>query len=579
MATVAQRPEPALVYVFFLVASDTRGFRILELRSRVAFLAFHFEVAARKRKARSRVVEVGLLPVAFLVASRASRSLLALVHIVLGMAGIALGRKLDLACRLRMATLALRRAMFPSKWIARVLVVVEPRGLPVLRAMTALTLLAERTLVLIVLAMAGIAGLRSGLGRCRFMAVTAFDRTVLARQREARARMIELGFFPRPFDVAICARVAQRAFVRVVLAVTRHTSHRRVLERRALMAGLALHRGVLAKQRETGLPVVEARFLPAALRMTVCANAAESPLMLVILAMAGDALRRQLVLVQRAGMATVALDLAVPAAQGIAGIGVVIKHDGVPVFCVVTGLALLAEAGLVLVILAVTRNAGLRRLSKCGFLVAVAAFRGSVFSDQRKASLGVIESRFLPVLLRVTVCAGPSQRTLVGIVLAMAIYARAGRGSKFGSDLVAGAALHFRVLALQLEIGQRVVETSLVYRRDTRTPTFVLRVATAARWDLNATVVPLLACHVLRHLLVAIQAQSILSSLVQQDVAVAAFAFQFGVPFDHLPRHEHALERLTVRGTSANCQRCHEERRAEARRQGTNHECSGDPFA
>ena len=89
--------------------------------------------------------------------------------------------------------------------------------------------------------------------------------------------------------MAVAARVAQCAFVLVILLVTGNTGHGRVLEKRTLVTGIALNDRMLAAQREAGLSVIEARLVPGALDVTVTTFIAQRALVLVVLFVTGHA--------------------------------------------------------------------------------------------------------------------------------------------------------------------------------------------------------------------------------------------------------------------------------------------------
>lgn len=67
------------------------------------------------------------------------------------------------------------------------------------------------------------------------------------------------------------------------------------------------------------------------------------------------------------------------------------------------GLALLAEAPFMRVVLLVTSQASGRRIAERAVLVAIDALQRGVLASQREASLIVIEARFLPRVFSVAV--------------------------------------------------------------------------------------------------------------------------------------------------------------------------------
>ena len=94
----------------------------------------------------------------------------------------------------------------------------------------------------------------------------------------------------------------------------------------------------------------------------------------------------------------------------------------------------------------------------------------------------------------------------------------------------------------QRVIGRGVVELVFVERRDVHVAALVLGMAAAARLDLDASVQALVPRDVLRHGLVAIEAEPVLRALVEAHVAIGAFALELRVAGDDLAGHERAFE-------------------------------------
>lgn len=104
--------------------------------------------------------------------------------------------------------------------------------------------------------------------------------------------------------MTIGAFLAETALV-VRIGVAGSARSLRILEPRCSMALLAGHRDVQAEEGKTRQIVVEAdRFSPAALVVALTAAGSELPLVRIVLPVTGDACRRQLVLVEVAGVAS-----------------------------------------------------------------------------------------------------------------------------------------------------------------------------------------------------------------------------------------------------------------------------------
>ena len=96
VAGLATGSERIFVLVVFLVAADAGDAGILEGRRQVALLAFKSVVLAEQREAGKPVVDLGRFPVALVVTGFAFLSFLALVLVVLLVAGNADCRQLVL---------------------------------------------------------------------------------------------------------------------------------------------------------------------------------------------------------------------------------------------------------------------------------------------------------------------------------------------------------------------------------------------------------------------------------------------------------------------------------------------------
>src|SRR4030066_200070 len=146
----------------------------------------------------------------------------------------------------------------------------------------------------------------------------------------------------------------------------------------------------------------------------------------------------------------------------------------------------------------------------------------AVLASERKVRLAVVEVRVLPVLVGVAVGAGIAQFALVLVVLAVAGDAVGWRFAELLALGVAVAALHLGrgMTALELEIGELVVEGLFIERRDVHVATLVFCVADAAFLFLDASMVTLLLDGILGHILVAVETQSALRAFFEPHVAL-----------------------------------------------------------
>ena len=240
--------------------------------------------------------------------------------------------------------------------------------------------------------------------------------------------MIEAPILPRQGVVAGFATRSKLVFVLVVFFVTGHTGYARVLEGGRQVALLALGLGVLAEQRETGQAVIDLAGFPVTLVVTGFAFLAFLPLMFVVLLVAGDAGRWQLVLEQRTGVTGFALGFGMFAAQGVFSIPVVVERSCLPAFLDVTGFAFVAESSLMAFLVVVGAMAGDARLLEF-FHVQDAGMAGftlgrDVFATQNVFRVAVmIKGRDGPVLFGVTGLALFAEATLVAFLVVVGLVA------------------------------------------------------------------------------------------------------------------------------------------------------------
>ena len=164
---------------------------------------------------------------------------------------------------------------------------------------------------------------RAGAGEPQFslhrklVAGKAVQPLVLSVENEGGAAVvIKVPLLPAARVVTLLALNAEPLLVLVVLAVARVAIGLGVLELRRGVAVLAGDFRVLAEQRKARQAVVEPGLLPARLVVARLALWAELPFVLVVLAVTGDAGRRELLLVDEPLVAADAGDLGVLGAEG-----------------------------------------------------------------------------------------------------------------------------------------------------------------------------------------------------------------------------------------------------------------------
>ena len=136
------------------------------------------------------------------------------------------------------------------------------------------------------------------------------------RQRITRLRVV-IKTPPRPTIGIVAERtIGAEAPLMVLVAVAGGATQRRALERLRAMALLARHDGVAPDQRESRNVVIEGRdAAPIVLAVTSVATIAKLTVVSIVLTVTGYAGRRQLVAIEIAGMAGVALYLRMGASE------------------------------------------------------------------------------------------------------------------------------------------------------------------------------------------------------------------------------------------------------------------------
>lgn len=209
--------------------------------------------------------------------------------------------------------------------------------------------------------------------------------------------------------MAVAAFGSQIFLVLIVFGVAAIAVFGRLFVHRALVTLLALHLGVLAKQGEVALVMVElGNVFPVLFCVATCTVFPQGFFVLVVLHVAGIALLTGLLFVQITRMAIFASRLLVLSAQYIFRIYIVIERGGLPMLVIVASLALLPVQAFVTLLVVYPFVAGVavfRRVFVVIVLVTVRALHIDVFARQWKLGSVVIEPRFFPVRLGVTVAA------------------------------------------------------------------------------------------------------------------------------------------------------------------------------
>lgn len=236
---------------------------------------------------------------------------------------------------------------------------------------------------------------------------------------------------------------------------------------------------------------------------------------------------------------------------------VMVKNNGLPIFCRMTALALLPKNALVLVLVKMTSNAS----HGCRFEIigGVALFTGhrGMLAFQRKSRPGMVEADLFPGLRIMTTLAGLPQCPFVLILLEMAGITIVGGFAKFRFQM---AAIAFRGLMLsgQLELSLSVVEVGGINLDEKIFPPLVFRVAGLASGGVGLSVEAGLPFDIFLDFLVAGKT-FIGKNLLDQIMAVQTLSFIFFVDPGHLPGH-HPLQDVERIGHPHRCEKHYENR-------------------
>lgn len=179
----------------------------------------------------------------------------------------------------------------------------------------------------------------------------------------------------RPVDRRMAERaiVGKTVIVRIFRRVARHTAHRSVPEPLCFVAGRALGIHVFAKQRKAGQTMVKEDVLaPRLFVVTVLAGFSLGTLVRVIVLVAQTASARGLSVKNRLDVAGRAFNTRMRTAEGMLRVDVMIEGQLCPLAGHVAGVAALAKMPVMIVIVAVTGEAGCGQLiGKWVFAVAI----------------------------------------------------------------------------------------------------------------------------------------------------------------------------------------------------------------
>ena len=231
VAGFALLAETSFMLVILLMTAVTSQRCILEGGRQVAFVALDLAVAAGQGETRQFVIEGRVLPFLFVMTRLALVAQLALVLVILlvtGNTGAFQLALVNVALLRQVAAIALAFPMLALEQVFGFLVVIENAALPILGRVAAAAFFAITPLVpllVIILAVTGDAlgfhlqGLGIGTADTAFMTSLAFGILVLVAQGKLGVVMIEVGILPTALVMAGLAFFAQFAAMAFFLII------------------------------------------------------------------------------------------------------------------------------------------------------------------------------------------------------------------------------------------------------------------------------------------------------------------------------------------------------------------------
>ena len=279
-------------------------------------------------------------------------------------------------------------------------------------------------------------------------------------QRVTRLRVM-IKAPPHP-TIRIMAERAVRtqATLMMLVGVAGRAIQRRALKRQRAVAFLTSYDGVASNQRKSSDVVIEGLYLaPTGFSVTLLTAATKLALVPIVLPVTRYTARCQLVAIEIAGMARIALDLRMRGSQRKFRRLVMIEEIRFPLVLFVTGLAFSAVSSGVNILNPVAIDACRADPLVTFANMARRAGNGAMCALEPELGLIVVE-RFdtTPYRLAVTIVARFPEPALVRIVHLMTVEAASRRVAEFYCLRVTVAALHGFVSVPQLKIRKRMIE-------------------------------------------------------------------------------------------------------------------------
>ncbi len=334
--------------------------------------------------------------------------------------------------------------------------------------MATFTRRSERPAMRVILAVTGHA-IRRQCWLCdvlRDVAGLAIEAAMGSRQGVARLRVVVVApALPAVRVVAKCAIRPQPAFMMPV-AVAGVAIQRRALELLRAMTFLARHDGMASDQRKSSDVVIEGGPAPAGVPVTLLAAITQLAFVSIILLMTRHARGRQLVAIEIAGMARVALDLRMPAFQRKFGL-VMVEVGRFPLVLIVAGFAPGAVSSGVDILNLVTVHTKRADAFVAFARMAGGAGDGLVSALERKSGRVVVERLDpAPRGFAVAIIASFAKAPFMRVNRLVTVEAASARLAEFHRWRVAAGARHRSVRVAKREVREGVIERLTVQLDD-----------------------------------------------------------------------------------------------------------------
>jgi hypothetical protein len=200
-------------------------------------------------------------------------------------------------------------------------------------------------------------------------------------------------------------------------------------------------------------------------------------------------------------------------------------------------------------------KAGHRHILVSLIFVATGAGRVDMQPFELKVGRVVIKLHLQPIIRVMAVGTDVTKKSLMHVVIEMAIHAFVRRVAMFGGRRMAANAIRITVFAHQFEVGQQMVEARFNQFSDVSATALVVGVARGTGFTNYITGFAVIAnrtVNVFADVFMAVATQIILAGTIKRNVAGRAFGLEFGMTANHFTGHDQRLNGLS--SSSATCE-------------------------